>query len=99
MLVYFLHLLCLPLLCCQAVQLTHVLDGRLKELAEDFEREKALKDMAKEKGKAAAVAEKRAQSAEKAQLAAEKRLAEMEAKLGGRRTKTGGGRKSNLGLG
>ena len=87
MLVYFLHLLCLPSLCCQAVQLTHVLDERLKEFAEDFEREKALKDMeedtAKEKGKAAAIAEKKAQSTEKAQLAAEKRLAEMEAKLGG----------------
>ena len=85
--VYFLHLLCLSSPYYQATQLTHVLYGRLKKLAEDVEREKALKDVAedtaKEKGKVAAIAKKRAQSAEKAQLAAEKRLAEMEAKLGG----------------
>ena len=39
--------------------------------------------MAKEKGKAAEVAIKKAQSVEKAQLVAEKRLTEMEVKLGG----------------
>lgn len=53
-------------MCCQVAQLTHVLDGRLKELTKDVEREKASKDVvgdtAKEKGKAIVVAEKRAQS-------------------------------------
>jgi len=52
------------------VQLTHVLDEMTKELAENVEKEKALKDMiedkAKEKGKAANVAEKKAQAAVKA---------------------------------
>ena len=46
------------------MQLTHILDGRLKELAKDAEQEKALKDvattMAKEKGKVVETAEKRA---------------------------------------
>ena len=68
------------------MQLTHILDQRLKELIEDAEWEKALKDvaaaMAKEKGKAAEAAEKRAQSAEKARLVAEKKLTEVEVKLG-----------------
>ena len=54
----------LSLLRCQAMQLTHILDGRLKELAKDAEQEKALKDvattMAKEKGKVVETAEKRA---------------------------------------
>ena len=54
------------------MQLTHILDERLKELTEDADREKALKDVAnataKEKGKAA---EKMAQSSEKARLLAE----------------------------
>ena len=71
----------------QATQLTHVLDEWLKELAEDVEREKALKDVvadtAKEKGKATDVSEKKAKAAEKAQLAVEKKLAKVEAKLGG----------------
>ena len=62
----------------QAVQLTHVLDERLKELAEDIDREKALKDVAadtaKEKGKAADVVEKKAKTIEKAQLATKKKL-------------------------
>ena len=44
--------------------MTHILGERLKELAKDVEREKALKDMAnaklKEKGKAAEVTEKKA---------------------------------------
>ena len=71
----------------QATQLTLVLDEWLKELAEDVEREKALKDVvadtAKEKGKATDVPEKKAKAAEKAQLAVEKKLAKVEAKLGG----------------
>ena len=60
----------LSLLHYWAAQLTHILDERLKELAKDAEREKALKDvaaaMAKEKDKAAEVAEKRVQFVEKA---------------------------------
>ena len=44
-------------LCYQSAQMTHILSERLEELAEDAEREKALKDVAnanvKEKGKAA----------------------------------------------
>ena len=67
--------------------MTLVLDEWLKELAEDVEREKALKDVvadtAKEKGKATDVPEKKAKAAEKAQLAVEKKLAKVEAKLGG----------------
>ena len=58
---------------------TYILSERLKELAEDAEREKALKDvtnaMAKEKGKAAEAIEKKAQSSEKARLVAERKLA------------------------
>ena len=47
----------------QDMQLTHILDERMKELAEKVERMKALKDVAKdkakEKGKAADVARRR----------------------------------------
>ena len=53
----------------------------MKELVQNAEKEKALKDVAmdtaKEKAKAAEVAKK------KAQLVAEKKLAEVEEKLGG----------------
>ena len=70
----------------QAAQLTHVLDGRLKELAEDAEWEKALKDMAettaKEKTKAAATVEKKVAASEKARVSTEKKSSELEAKLG-----------------
>lgn len=45
----------------QVAQLTYILDVRLKELAEDAEREKALKDIStaitKEKGKVAEAVE------------------------------------------
>ena len=79
------------LLCYQATQLTHILDERLKELVEDVEKEKALKDVAenmtKEKGKAVDVAEKRAQAAKKEWLVAEKKLAKVEAKLRGKKLK------------
>ena len=48
----------------QVVQLTHILEERLKELVKDAKREKALKDVAnattKEKGKATKAAEKKA---------------------------------------
>lgn len=54
----------LLLLCYQAARLTYILDERMKELVEDVEREKALKDVAedttKEKGKVADAVEKRA---------------------------------------
>ena len=67
--------------------MTHILGERLKELAEDAEREKALKDIAndnvKEKGKATEVTEKKAQSLEKARQLAKKRIAEVEGRLEG----------------
>ena len=70
----------------QVGQLTHVLDGWLKELAEDVEREKAFKDVAeasaKEKTKATAIAEKKAAASKKAQVSTEKKFSELEAKLG-----------------
>ena len=70
----------------QAAQLAHILDGRLKELADDADREKALKDMAevtaKEKTKTTATMEKKATAFEKARVAAEKRFSELEVKLG-----------------
>ena len=50
--------------------MTYILDKRMKELAEDVEKEKALKDVvadiAKEKGKAVEVVEKKAKVAKKA---------------------------------
>ena len=76
-----LFLLYLSSLFHQAAQLTHVLDGRLKELAEDAKREKALKDVAevtaKEKTKAATTAEKKAAASEKATASAEKKSLEL----------------------
>ena len=67
--------------------MTHVLGERLKELAEDADQEKMLKDIAKattkEKGKEAEAAEKKAQSSEKARLLAEEKLVETEDRLGG----------------
>ena len=70
----------LSLLHHQAVQLAHILDGQLKDLAKDVGREKALKDVAvvtaKDKEKVTAAA------SEKARVAAEKRFSELEVKLG-----------------
>ena len=67
--------------------MTHILSERLKELDEDAEREKALKDVAndnaKEKSKAIEVAEKKAQSSKKARQLAKKRRAEVESWLEG----------------
>lgn len=58
----------------------------MKELAEDVEWEKALKDVAtataKDKGKVAEAAENKAQSSKKARLAVERKLAEAKDKLG-----------------
>ena len=58
------------LLCNQAAQLTHLIDGRLREATEDAEREKAFKDVAKAmvkyQKKAAEATEKRVQASEKA---------------------------------
>ena len=76
----------LLLLVCQATQLTHILNGRVKELVEDAERERALNDVmeaaSKERAKIAATAEKKAVVSEKAKALAEKRLADLEAKVG-----------------
>ena len=67
--------------------MTYILGERIKELTEDADRDKALKEVAnamtKEKSKAVEVAEKKAQSSEKARLLAEGKLAEEEDKLGG----------------
>ena len=67
--------------------MTHIIDERMKELAEVMEREKALKDVvedtAKEKGKVEDAVKNKAQTAENARVVAEKKLAEVRAKLGG----------------
>ena len=74
-------------LCYQSPQLIHVLGERLKELTEDTDQEKVLKDIAnataKEKGKVAEAVEKKAQSSKKTQLLKEEKLAEAEDQLGG----------------
>ena len=88
---------CLLLLHYQAAQLAYIMDERLKEATEDTEREKASKDVAiataKEKGKAAEVAEKKAQTSEKAWA-----LAEMDMKLGGTELKLAEAESLNLAL-
>ena len=70
----------------QVAQLAHILDGRLKELDDDADREKALKDVAevtaKEKTKTTATMEKKATASEKARVAVEKRFSELEVKQG-----------------
>ena len=52
--------------------MAHIFDERMKELAEDAKREKALKDVVvattKDKGKVVEATEKKAQSVEKARL-------------------------------
>ena len=82
------------------MQLTHVLNKRLKELIEDAEREKALKDvaatMAKEKGKNVEAVEKRVQLAKKAWLVSEKKLNEVEVKLGSTKLKLAEEKSLNL---
>ena len=71
---------------CQVAQLAHILDGRVKELVEDVERERALKDAAeaasKERTKITMTAEKKAAASEKAKALAEKRLVDLETKVG-----------------
>ena len=80
-----LHLYLL-LLVCQVAQLTHILEGQVRELTEDAKQERALKDAAKatskEREKIAATAEKKAAASEKARVSAEKRFSDLEAKLG-----------------
>ena len=66
----------------QATQLAHILDGRLKELSEDVDWEKAAKT-AKDKTKAIENAEKRATAVEKAKALAEGKFAGLEVHLGG----------------
>ena len=60
----------LLLLVCQDAQLTHILEGQVRELVEDAERERDLKDAAeatsKERAKIAATVEKKAATFEKA---------------------------------
>ena len=51
---------------------------------------------AKEKVKAAVIAEKKVATSEKARVAAEKRSSELEVKLGGDRAKTSGGASMNI---
>ena len=63
------------------MQLTLIVDGRMKELSKDAEQEKALKDvvkaMAKEKVKAIEIAKKKAIMAEKARASAESKSTEL----------------------
>ena len=93
--------LCLSLLCRQATQLAYVIDERLREAAEDADREKALKDVVvattKENCKATIVAEKRAQEAEKGRVLVEQKLAEMDVKLGRTEFKLAEAKSLNLG--
>ena len=84
----------------QAAQLSHVIDERLKELSEDADREKALKEVAaatmKEKVKAVEVTEKKAAASEKARVLVEKRSTELELKLGGTELKLAEAESLNL---
>ena len=68
----------------QVAQLAYILDGRLKELSEDANREKAAREAAaktaKDKTKAAENAEKRAAAMKKAKALAEKRSEELKTK-------------------
>ena len=61
--------------------MAHILDGRVKELTEDVDREKAAQEMvvktAKEKIKAADTAKKKAATTEKATAMVEKRSVEL----------------------
>ena len=63
------------------MQLTLIVDGRMKELSKDAEQEKALKDvveaMVKEKVKVAEIAKKKAIMAKKAKASAESKSAEL----------------------
>ena len=87
----------------QAVQLTHVLYGQLKEVAEDAEREKALKDVAEasaiKKTKAAVTTEKKAAVTEKARMSTKKKSSEIKTKLGENRVEIGKGCKSEQSAG
>ena len=76
----------LLLLVCQATQLTHIFKKQVKELVEDTEWKRALKDVveatSKERVKAAAITKKKAVAFEKARVLAEKRFSDLETKLG-----------------
>ena len=67
--------------------MSYVVDGRMKELAEDVEREKALKEVAeataKEQSKIAEEAKDKIATAVKAQALAETKCEELELQLGG----------------
>ena len=66
--------------------MTHILDGRVKELVEDVEHEKALKDVvettSKERAKIVTIAEKKDAASEKAKVLAQKRFADLVVKMG-----------------
>ena len=68
----------------QATQLAHILDGRLKELSKDVDREKAAREAAaktvKDKIKVTENAKKKYTAAKKAKALAEKRSAELKTK-------------------
>ena len=76
----------LLLLVCQAAQLTHILEGQVRELAEEVERERALKDAveatSKVSAKIAVTTEKKVATSEKARISTEKRFSDLEAKRG-----------------
>ena len=67
-----------------AAQLAYILDGRVKELSKDVDRDKVAREtavkIAKEKIKAADTIEKKAAATEKARALAKKRSAELLAK-------------------
>ena len=70
----------------QAAQLAHMMEDRLKTLAEEAEKEKVLMEVAKatirEKGAALEAIEGRARESEGARTLAEQRAVDLEAKLG-----------------
>ena len=78
--------LCLLLPFFQDAQLTHILEGRVRELAKDAGREKALKDVvvstSKEKAKAIVTTKKKAAASKKARVLMEKKFLELKVKLG-----------------
>ena len=76
----------LLLLVCQATQLTHIFEEWVKELTEDTEWKRALKDVveatSKKRVKVAATTEKKVVASKKARVLAEKRFSDLETKLG-----------------
>ena len=90
----------LSLFLYQATQLIHTLDVRLKELSEEAEWEKALKEVAavtaKEKAQDVEIAEKKVAMSEKAKALAEERFSELEVKVGEKELKLAKAESLNL---